>query len=300
MSVEYDPYAIPEAHDQPLGIRGARRDGLIKYDSNLVAAGDHNEVQGHHSNIEDGVNNRLFKYKVNIVGYKWTELPYLWRSNKVKCLPQDDPTFGQPSDIAQFLSFKEDGRYLPTDIHDISAVEKKFSEALDKTVVEGQKVNGNTISDSKFFELISTVNTKEKPSVTCERFIKFFGGNCPHINSLDQFFTPKEVNDRRFLLQHASKILSQALCDQVGVQFNTGLLVNWASLNAQNMEAKDCYKEQPCLLRLFGVIKSAMDLPGFGIKKQSVITHLRLALHPFFKKWDRTNLSEIEGEGAIL
>ena len=50
---DYDPFTIPEAHDQPLGIRGARRDGLIKYDSNLVAVGDHNEVQGHHSNIED-------------------------------------------------------------------------------------------------------------------------------------------------------------------------------------------------------------------------------------------------------
>ena len=125
MSIEYDPYAIPEAHDQPLGIRGARRDGLIKYDSNLVAAGDHNEVQGHHSNIEDGVNNRLFKYKVQIEGYKWTELPYLWRSDKVKCLPQDDPTFGQPADIAQFLIFKDDGRYLPTDIYDITAAEKK-------------------------------------------------------------------------------------------------------------------------------------------------------------------------------
>ena len=158
MTVEYDPYAIPEAHDQPLGIRGARKDGLIKYDSNLVAAGDHNEVQGHHSNIENGVNNRLFKYKVQIDGYKWTELPYLWRSDKVKCLPQDDPTFGQPADIAQFLKFKEDRLYFPTDIHDITATEKKYSVAADKSILETQLKCGNAVSETKFYELSSTVS----------------------------------------------------------------------------------------------------------------------------------------------
>ena len=104
-------------------------------------------------------------------------------------------------------------------------------------------------------------------------FIKFFGEeSCTHINSLDEFFEPKEVKKRRDLLTNVASMIGRISTNQIQIQFNMGLVINWSSMKAQNLSLKDCPTEIPSSIRLFGFLKSSVELSKYNIRKHQVLT----------------------------
>ena len=138
---------MPSSHDGKIAAATYNKNNMYKIDTNRLALGDYRNMAASMIKIEADVAKALRDEKI-VTNLNWKKLPFKWNPaayGRFDGIPEKDPTLGQPSNLAEFYEFSQNGRYEATEIHDLRATLIEYAVkglGEDRAKLNSQEANG--------------------------------------------------------------------------------------------------------------------------------------------------------------
>ena len=234
---------------------------------------------------EIAIQKDILSINKNNVFSNFAALPFVWKPCFGNKIPSDDPSFGIPANVCQFLRFKREGRYDGTPLEFID-----FIFIKDET---NQFSEANDITD---FRILDTSDLSSTTAQTMDKFSMALYGlpvtRLPHKLKTNRnwknVLAMELVADARQALDVASTAILRVIPHLLETKFKMGALKSWEEVKKWIFSYVKISDEKPDVLKFLSVLKVISDPRSRCFTIQSRMITLRDYVLPVLQSLDNS------------